>query len=70
MVATGVTKCQESQGLDARLFRDLATLRTDADVFACVAELEWQGPTAAFPALCGKLGVPDLAERAERLARR
>ena len=33
----------------AILFKTLATLRTDAPLFADVNELEWTGPTAAFP---------------------
>lgn len=32
----------------AILFKSLATLRTDASLFADVDELEWKGPTAAF----------------------
>ena len=32
----------------AILFKSLATLRTDAPLFADVDELEWRGPTAAF----------------------
>jgi 5'-3' exonuclease len=32
----------------ALLFKDLATLRTDAPLFADVDEIEWRGPTAAF----------------------
>jgi 5'-3' exonuclease len=52
---------------DALLFRHLATLRTDAPVFATVDELEWTGPTARFPARCAALGVPELARRAARL---
>ena len=32
----------------ALLFKTLATLRTDAPLFADVDELEWRGPTAAF----------------------
>ena len=47
---------------DALLFRDLATLRTDADVFESVDELEWKGPTKAFAALCERWGVPELAD--------
>jgi 5'-3' exonuclease len=50
---------------DAMLFRDLATLRTDHPVFDDVSELRWAGPTAEFPALCERLGAPDLAERAD-----
>jgi 5'-3' exonuclease len=32
----------------ALLFKNLATLRTDAPLFANVDEVEWRGPTAAF----------------------
>jgi 5'-3' exonuclease len=46
---------------DALLFRDLATLRTDAEVFTSVDEIEWKGPTNAFAPLCQRLGVPELA---------
>ncbi|HEX6791599.1 MAG TPA: 5'-3' exonuclease H3TH domain-containing protein [Candidatus Krumholzibacteria bacterium] len=53
---------------DAMLFRDLATLRTDAPVFASVDELRWRGPTPEFAAMCGDLGVPETAEKAARLA--
>jgi 5'-3' exonuclease len=34
----------------ARLFRDLATLRTDVPVFESVDELAWHGPAPAFAA--------------------
>ena len=53
---------------DALLFRELATLRTDAPVSPTVDELRWRGPTPGFAALCRDLGDPGLAERAERLA--
>src|SRR5213076_275693 len=32
----------------ALLFKNLATLRTDAPLFADVNEIEWKGPTPAF----------------------
>ncbi|HEX5216099.1 MAG TPA: 5'-3' exonuclease H3TH domain-containing protein [Vicinamibacterales bacterium] len=35
----------------ARLFRTLATLRTDIDLFADVDDLRWRGPTPAFEAM-------------------
>jgi 5'-3' exonuclease len=54
---------------DALLFRTLATLRTDAKVFEDVSELAWKGPTDAFTALCWRLGAPDTADAAQRLAR-
>jgi 5'-3' exonuclease len=53
---------------DALLFRDLATLRTDAQVFGDVDELRWRGPTDGFAAVCDHLGVPDLTARAGALA--
>jgi 5'-3' exonuclease len=38
----------------AFLFRDLATLRSDIPLFACVDALRWTGPTAAFPPLAAR----------------
>ena len=43
----------------ALLFRDLATLRTDIDVFDSVDELEWRGPTPALPALRRRLRIDE-----------
>jgi 5'-3' exonuclease len=40
----------------AFLFRDLATLRTDIDLFQSVDDLKWNGPTAAFKAMATRLG--------------
>ncbi|HSJ07852.1 MAG TPA: 5'-3' exonuclease H3TH domain-containing protein [Longimicrobiales bacterium] len=54
----------------ALLFRDLATLRTDAPLFANVAEVRWHGPTAEFDGLAGDLGDPRLPDRARRAAER
>ncbi len=48
----------------ALLFKELATLRTDAALFADVDELAWRGPTAQFPAACELLGAPELLARA------
>jgi len=53
---------------DALLFRDLATLRTDAEVFNTVADLRWNGPTADFDAVCEHLDAPELAARARDLS--
>ena len=47
----------------ALLFKELATLRTDAKLFADVDELEWRGPTAEFPAACERLDAPELLAR-------
>ena len=58
----------DSQRL-ALLFKELATLRTDAALFANVNELEWRGPTTGFPAMCERLDAPDLLARVTREAR-
>jgi 5'-3' exonuclease len=49
-------------------FKVLATLRTDAKLFADVNELRWRGPTAEFPGVCERLGAPDLLARVTRAA--
>jgi 5'-3' exonuclease len=54
----------------ALLFKQLATLRTDAPLFADVDELRWRGPTAGFAAMCEALGDPDLSARALTAASR
>jgi 5'-3' exonuclease len=50
----------------ALLFKDLATLRTDAPLFRNVDELEWRGPTDGFGAWAERIGDPRLLERATR----
>ena len=52
----------------ADLFKDLATLRTDADI-GFVDDWRWRGPSAAFASWCERFGSPRLAERAQQLAR-
>lgn len=47
----------------ALLFKELATLRTDAPLFKSVKELEWRGPTAHFDAMSEALEAPGLAAR-------
>lgn len=54
----------------ALLFKELATLRTDAELFANVDELQWRGPTAGFAAWTKKVGDPRLLTRATTLAAR
>ena len=51
----------------ALLFKQLATLRTDAPLFNDVEELRWRGATAAFPALAEKLGDARLTKRVRDL---
>jgi 5'-3' exonuclease len=47
----------------ALLFKKLATLRTDAPLFADVGELRWRGPTSAFAAWAEQVGATRLLER-------
>ncbi|HYJ79290.1 MAG TPA: 5'-3' exonuclease H3TH domain-containing protein [Longimicrobiaceae bacterium] len=47
----------------ALLFKELATLRTDAPLFGDVGELRWRGPTGAFAAWADRLEEPRLLER-------
>jgi 5'-3' exonuclease len=47
----------------ALLFKNLATLRTDAELFSNVDELRWRGPTDKFTALAATLGSDRLLAR-------
>ena len=51
----------------ALLFKDLATLRTNAPLFRKVDELRWKGPTASFAAVTEKIGDARLATRVQKL---
>jgi 5'-3' exonuclease len=50
----------------ALLFKNLATLRTDAPLFRDVDELRWRGPTTAFAASAERMGAPRLLERCQK----
>jgi len=54
----------------ALLFKDLATLRTNAPLFGDVEELRWRGPTADFEAWAAKIGdarlLPRISEAGSR----
>ena len=50
----------------ALLFKDLATLRTDAHLFSDVDELRWRGPTNAFVEYAKHLGDARLLTRCLR----
>ena len=39
------------------LFRDLATLRTDIEVFQSIDDLQWRGPTSAYQTVAARLGL-------------
>jgi 5'-3' exonuclease len=54
----------------ALLFKTLATLRTDAPLFANVDELRWTGPTASFGPMAEKIGDARLSARVEKLRKR
>ncbi len=47
----------------ALLFKNLATLRTDAALFGDVEELRWRGPTENFEQIAAKLGNERLLTR-------
>jgi 5'-3' exonuclease len=52
-----------SQREAALLFKNLATLRTDATLYRSVDELRWRGPTTAFAAWAEKMEALRLIER-------
>lgn len=51
----------------ALLFKDLATLRTDAPLFRNVEEIRWKGSTPGFAAMTEKLGDSRLLDRCAKL---
>ena len=57
-----------TQRAPALLFKDLATLRTDAPLFERVDELRWRGPAAELASVCERLGIPDVCARAVKTA--
>jgi len=54
----------------ALLFKNLATLRTDAPLFESVETLRWPGATPAFAAWAERMEAPQLLERCEKAAGR
>src|SRR5438067_2156454 len=51
----------------ALLFKNLATLRTDAPLFKKVDTLRWRGATPAFAAWAERIKAPRLLERCDRV---
>jgi 5'-3' exonuclease len=51
----------------ALLFKDLATLRTDAPLFADVDELRWHGASSSFASVAKRIGDSRLATRVSKL---
>jgi 5'-3' exonuclease len=54
----------------ALLFKNLATLRTDAPLFDTAETLRWRGATPAFAAWVDRMEAPRLLERCEKAAGR
>lgn len=54
----------------ALLFKDLATLRTDAPVFKDVDELRWRGATPEFAQVAEKIGSARLLVRVRKLEKK
>ena len=54
----------------AILFKSLATLRTDAALFADVEELKWSGPTASFGDWAVRMNDDRLLPRAQKAAKK
>jgi len=54
----------------AVLFKNLATLRTDAPLFKKVETLRWRGPTPRFAAWAKRMEAPRLLGRCEKAAGR
>ena len=52
----------------ALLFKRLATLRIDAQLFGDVDQLRWSGPTTSFAEFTAKIGEPRLLDRAIAIA--
>jgi 5'-3' exonuclease len=51
----------------ALLFKKLATLRTDAELFEDVDELKWSGPLDGFEQFARKIGEDKLADRVKKI---
>jgi 5'-3' exonuclease len=54
----------------ALLFKDLATLRTDAPLFTDVEQLRWQGAMNGFQQVAEKIGDERLAKRVSELEKK
>ena len=54
---------------EALLFRRLARVVTEVPGLGRVDDWSWRGPTGSFAAACAELEAPQLAERAEQIAR-
>jgi len=55
---------------DAKIFLDLATLRTTLPVFDSVDELKWTGPDPKFFDICARMNASGYFGRAQAVARK
>jgi 5'-3' exonuclease len=53
---------------EARLFKELATLRVDRFLLGSVDDLRWRGPAQEFEEVAAELDSPGLSRRADALA--
>jgi len=67
--APNLARTLQDQMKLALLFRTIATVALDVEVGA-VDDWQWKGPTPEFREVAEKIGYPDLADRADRLAAR
>lgn len=67
--AEKLARTLQDQLADALLFKVIATVALDVPVGA-VDDWRWAGPTPEFRALVEALGAPQLADKAERLAKK
>jgi len=68
--ASGLAHTLDRERARALLFRTLATLRTDIDLFEDVDELRWNGPTPGLDMLAARFDAAETAPGSKRGARR
>lgn len=67
--AEKLARTLQDQMAEALLFKVIATVALDVPV-GTVDDWRWQGPTADFRAMVEAIGAPQLADKAERLAKK
>lgn len=67
--AEKLARTLQDQMAEALLFKVIATVALDVPV-GTVDEWRWQGPTPGFRAMVEAIGAPQLADKAERLAKK
>jgi 5'-3' exonuclease len=64
--ASSLAESLANGAAEARLFKQLATLRTDVPLTERLVDLEWRGATKQFSALCSSFGDERIAQRITR----